>query len=211
MPFRAESGAPALTEFDGTVLLPAVAAGVYRDELSQVILAYKHLGSAGLLRPLALTLAQTLRVALAPGPPVILVPVPTSSAAFRRRGFSPVQEMLRAVQTSGSLAVGVSIGDVLAKKASWGAAGGGQKGLGAGERSRRVRHSMRLRLIVPQWGINMARAAVCGRRVVIVDDVLTTGATLSEAARVLRAAGASVEGAVVLAASRAPAPESNDI
>jgi orotate phosphoribosyltransferase len=43
-----------------------------------------------------------------------------------------------------------------------------------------------------------------GRPCVIIDDVLTTGATLAEAARVLSSAGALVRGAVVLAATRPP-------
>ncbi|MFD0757733.1 ComF family protein [Arthrobacter ulcerisalmonis] len=40
---------------------------------------------------------------------------------------------------------------------------------------------------------------------ILVDDVLTTGATLSEAARALHLAGGKVHGAVVLAATRPPA------
>ena len=76
---------------------------------------------------------------------------------------------------------------------------GGQKGLGRGDRAQRVRGSMRVRR-----GL-FAPARVDGRPCIIVDDVLTTGATLAEAARALRAAGALVRGAVVLAATRPPA------
>nr|WP_224091096.1 phosphoribosyltransferase [Arthrobacter sp. StoSoilB13] len=53
------------------------------------------------------------------------------------------------------------------------------------------------------------REKIRGQRCLIVDDVLTTGATLAEAARAVSAAGGIVCGAVVLAATRPPAYASN--
>ena len=47
-----------------------------------------------------------------------------------------------------------------------------------------------------------ARAAVAGRWVVLVDDVVTTGATLCEAARALLAGGAAAVSAVTVARER---------
>lgn len=193
-PFRAEGGAPALMDVEGSVLLPVVAAGVYREELSQALLSFKRHGQHQLRRGLGRALARAVRAAV-PGPEgICLVPVPTSNAAFMKRGFSPVHLLLQEV--SGELP-GLAVENVLKKaKAAGSGLAGGQKGLDRGGRVRRVRGSM----IVPR----RARPKVLGRRCVIVDDVLTTGATLAEAARALHAGGAVVTGAVVLSATRPP-------
>ena len=218
-PFRAEAQAPALMDMDGSVLLPVVAAGAYRAELAQCLLSFKRHGQARLGAELARGLARALHAAAGRGPGLVLVPVPTSTAAFRMRGFSPVHLLLRRLVRGNELA-GFTVADALRKSVPpagttkppvlplWdrlraGPTGarslpGGQKGLGRGGRARRVRWSMRARS--GPWP-----ARVEGRPCIIVDDVLTTGATLAEAARALRAAGAIVSGAVVLAATRPPA------
>jgi predicted amidophosphoribosyltransferase len=178
----------------GTVLLPVAAAGVYRDELAQALLSFKRHGQHQLKGSLGRALAGAIRAAAGGSQAVCLVPVPTSSAAFMNRGFSPVHLLL--AEASRQLPA-ASVADVLGKN---GAAGlrlpGGQKGLGRGARAKRVRGSMSVR---PR-----SRGRVAGRRCVIVDDVLTTGATVAEAARALHQAGAVVAGAVVLAATRPP-------
>jgi predicted amidophosphoribosyltransferase len=104
----------------------------------------------------------------------VVVPVPSSRAAFRRRGYA-VTDLLarRAGATPRRLLVP-------------GRAGLDQRGLGRQERARNVGGTLRAR-----------RAE--GMRVVVVDDVVTTGATLDEAVRVLRRAGADVVGAAAVA------------
>lgn len=237
-PFRAETHAPALMDVDGRVLLPVVAAGAYRAELAQALLAFKKHGQGQLARVLAKGLAGAVKAAAGEDPGVLLVPVPTSGSAYRRRGFSPVHVLLgrlgprgtpragphpgfataRALGkttvwragwtkglTTGRAAGRTTGGSGIAGRVAWsrfglpGPPGGpaGQKGLGRGERAERVRDSMRVRRgpFTPD-----VRGAPC----IIIDDVLTTGATLAEAARALRAGGAEVRGAVVLAATRPP-------
>lgn len=193
-PFRAESGAPALMDVEGTVLLPVVAAGVYREELAQALLSFKRHGQHQLKRSLGRALAGAVRAALEGSGSFVVVPVPTSTKAYLTRGFSPVHLLLHGALP---LLPGLAVVDVLTKAGGSGLQlPGGQKGLGRGARAKRVRGSMRLR---PR-----GRNRVAGRRCIIVDDVLTTGATLAEAARALHGAGAHVAGAVVLAATRPP-------
>ncbi|MDQ0144926.1 MULTISPECIES: ComF family protein [Pseudarthrobacter] len=196
-PFRAESGAPALVDVDGTIMLPVVAAGVYRDELAQGLLSFKRHGQHQLRRSLGRALAAAVRAAARDGSGVLLVPVPTGTAAYLNRGFSPVHLLLKEAARQ---LPGLNVADVLAKKPGPGlllpGRMGGQKGLGRGARAQRVRGSMRVR--------PGNRQKVLGRPCIIIDDVLTTGATIGEAARALHVAGAQVRGAVVLAATRPP-------
>jgi len=193
-PFRAESAAPALMDVAGTVLLPVVAAGVYREELAQALLSFKRHGQHQLKGSLGRALGGAVRAATEGAGEFFLVPVPTSTGAYLNRGFSPVHVLLGGAP--GRLP-GLGVADVLTKARGPGLQlPGGQKGLGRGARAKRVRGSIRVR--------RRARNKVAGYPCVIVDDVLTTGATLAEAARALHAAGAQVAGAVVLAATRPP-------
>jgi predicted amidophosphoribosyltransferase len=200
-PFRAEGQAPALMDMDGSVILPVVAAGAYRGELAQAVLSFKSHGQGRLGDVLTKGLARALDAAAGGRQALCLVPVPTSGGAFRKRGFSPVHLLL--ARLSRRDLPGLTVVDALRKARrpilapGPGALGGGQKGLARGDRAQRVRGSMRARA-------GPGAPDLRGRPCIIVDDVLTTGSTLAEAARALREAGAVVRGAVVLAATRPP-------
>ncbi|WP_194398527.1 ComF family protein [Microbacterium atlanticum] len=141
---------------------------------ARVVRAIKEDGRTGLARALAPALEAAL--AHTGDADALLVPMPTSRAAYRRRGFRMpdlvmrrtgrhVRRVLSAVRTTAD-----------------------QRGLDRDQRRRNVAHS----LAAPGAG---------GLRVIVVDDVLTTGASLAEAVRALRAAGADVVGAVTIAAT----------
>jgi predicted amidophosphoribosyltransferase len=185
---------------DGGVILPVVAAGVYREELAQALLSFKRHGQLQLKVVFAKGLGHGIAAAAAGLDDVCLVPVPSSTGAFIKRGFSPVHLLLSTwLRLQGRIHAGPQIADVLSKsrrRAALKQLPGGQKGLGRGARAARVRGSM----TVP----GRKRTQVLGRRCLLVDDVLTTGATLAEAARALHLSGAIVAGAVVLAATRPP-------
>ncbi|MFJ6536244.1 ComF family protein [Paenarthrobacter sp. NPDC091711] len=222
-PFRAELESPALVDVDGTAKIGVVAAGPYRDELARCLLSFKRHGQWRLADVLAPCLSKAVDTAIGGGSGYCLVPVPSSGRAYRRRGFSPVHlllffirvrrmlplcpilDVLKKSVTSGPLVTGPdAVREMAARLVAevFGGAPvdhgrGGQKGLGRGERARRVRGSMSVR--------RGRTEDLKGRRCILVDDVLTTGATLAEAARAVTAAGGQVCGAVVLAATRPPA------
>jgi predicted amidophosphoribosyltransferase len=105
-----------------------------------------------------------------------VVPVPAAPARLRRRGFDPAGELAGALREH----IGAPLERCLARR-------GGGRQLGR-RRAERVAHPPRIQAL--------GRAP---RSVLLVDDVLTTGATLTACARALRAAGASRVVAVTFA------------
>lgn len=201
-PGRVERHAEALPLNPRGQVLPVIAAGAYEHELAAVLLAFKNHQMVALGKALAPVLAPALREGILelsdPRRPVLLVPLPTRRQARAVRGYWPVGLLLRRAAAGGTLPPNVRIEPLLryAFGGSWGAA---QKG--RGRRGRRsVHNTLRMR-DTPR----ARRAVSSGAQVILVDDVLTTGATLSEAHRCLAGRGPVVCGAVVLASTTAPA------
>ncbi|WP_019629171.1 ComF family protein [Actinomadura atramentaria] len=165
--------------------VPCWTTATYAGVVPFVLNAHKEHGRRALVSPLGAALARTVRAALppdAPGP-LGLVPVPSSRRATRRRGHDPLRRLTaEAVRV---LAGPVALAPVLAQVRPV----ADQAGLSRAGRAANLRGALR--------AVRGAR----GVRVIVVDDVVTTGATLAEAVRALRAAGADVVAAATIAAT----------
>lgn len=164
----------------------------YDGPVRAAVLAHKEHGVLALSRPLGAGLAAAVTAALAGTGcrAALLVPAPSRPAAVRERGHDPTLRLARSA--AGSLRrQGVDARVVPALRMSRSTRD--QAGLGVQARAENLAGAVRVRARL--------RSAVAGRELVLVDDVVTTGATLAESARTLHAAGASVVAAAVVAAT----------
>jgi predicted amidophosphoribosyltransferase len=194
---------PALRRLgDGTEVASALA---YEGVARRAIIALKEQGRTDVGRALAVPLAAAISAALSlplgplppaplgplgppgpPPPPGLLGPlgpiefatVPASRSAFRRRGFDPVGLLVRRAGFGRATSVLVNVRDHAS-----------QKSLDRQSRGTNLAGSM------------AARGPLHGRRFLVIDDVVTTGATLLEATRALRSEGAQVLAAATLAST----------
>ncbi len=175
---------------------PATVCSDYAGVVRVVINAWKERGRHDLEPALGAVLADAV-LALPPPDHAVpredtlpLVPVPSSRGARRRRGADGVRNLafhaavvLRASGVRARVVPALALGRVVADQA----------GLSAAERVRNVAGAFRVR---PAAG-----ALLADRDVVVVDDVLTTGATLLSASTAAMAAGARVRGLACVSAT----------
>lgn len=161
-------------------LPPLAALSTYEGPVQRLLLSHKEKGRLQLTAPLGQGLAVAVLVhGLGP---VVLCPVPSSPRAVRERGHDHAWRLARAAARA--LGPDVSCRRLLQPNRVV----ADQSGLTSSQRTANLRGALRA-TGEPQ------------RRVVVVDDVVTTGATLVEATRALRAAGHEVVAAAAVAAT----------
>ncbi len=154
----------------------------HEGALARAIERFKYEDRSDLSRPLGLLLAATAKHKLA-SMPGVLVPLPLHEARFKDRKFD--QAALLTAVLAQRLEREVNAEWLVRTRDTR-----RQVGLNEGEREENVR------------GAFAASANVKGRDLVLVDDVLTSGATAREAVRALAAAGAERVFVLTLARAR---------
>lgn len=174
-----------------------VSLGGYRDGLGELVRAAKFGGAMRVLDVLGAALADGVGPAVADrhaGGRLWLVPVPSHPRRRAARGDDPALRLARAMARRLSDAHrgcgASSVAQALRRRGM----GPPQSRLRPTQRVANVAHAFDLD---PRW-----RARVAGADVVLVDDVLTSGATIRSAAEPLRSAGAVIRLVAVVAVAR---------
>jgi predicted amidophosphoribosyltransferase len=164
----------------------------YDGPIRQLLLDFKERGVVGLVRPLGDALARAVGAAVAEhARNVAIVPIPSASASVRRRGDDVVRLLARhAARRLRADGCRASVTPVLTQRRGV----TDSAGLAASARAANLAGA----LVVRRAEVRTLR----GGTVVLVDDLVTTGTTLTEATATLRDAGAHVIGAAAVAATR---------
>jgi ComF family protein len=171
----------------GQTVMSVRSAGLLEGALMDAIHALKYDGKIQLARPLGRILLAALMREFIPEQIDVIVPVPLHRARLRQRGFNQVLLMLREwpdfplVRQAG-IVIEPRIIVRTVNTVS-------QTGLGRGKRKANVRGAFAV----------ASPDRIKDRRVVVIDDVFTTGATSTECARMLVRAGAATVSVLTLA------------
>lgn len=152
--------------------------GPYAGTLQEAIQHFKYRGQLPLERPLGILLTESVRAGGGTRPDLV-VPVPLHFRRLRERGYNQALQLSRQLGRN----LDIPVAPALLRRVRDTAP---QQGLDAVSRRSNLK------------GAFAVAGVVAGRRLLLVDDVMTTGATARACAGVLRQAGAaSVEVAVL--------------
>jgi ComF family protein len=154
-----------------SALAGARTSAVLAPPADALVHALKYGGWRGLAAPLGARMARLCPAA----PDALVVPVPTTAARARTRGYNQAELLARGYAD----ALGSRMAPVLTRDRE----GPSQVALAPDQRRRNVEGAFQVDAA--------ARTTLRGRTVVLVDDVLTTGATAGAAAQALERAGAA--------------------
>ena len=163
---------------------------VYDQQAMAIIHRFKYAGKTQLARPFGGLLLNTFLRYWQDEAIDLILPVPLHRQKFRQRGFNQSYLMVDCWKTIAALNPLIAAhkhprSDVLSRNK----ATASQTGLGRQQRLKNVKGAFRVRL--PE--------TVHARKVLVVDDVYTTGATVNECARSLLEAGAAQVDVLTLA------------
>lgn len=184
LPFAARDSSPHLCEDCSRQAPPfqrVYAAGLYQGALRDAVQRFKYSARVDLDRPLSAMLQAALGQGW--GGADLILPVPLHPQKLRQRGYNQALLLARLLARN----LQISLGRAMLVRTT---AGHSQQGLSARERAGNLR------------GAFSCAEDLTGKRLLLVDDVMTTGATLACCSQVLLDAGASRVEALVVA--RAP-------
>ena len=164
------------TCFEATGLQSAYRAALYNGPAKQLIWHLKFNGSQAAAREIAQQLTELYEATK----DISIVPLPTATSRVRQRGYDQAVLLAKAYAKT----TGAAYLPCLARTGQQ-----HQRGASRQQRLRQLQKAYRLK-----YGYSVA-----GNRVILVDDVITTGASLQAAAQTLLAAGATQVDAIVFA------------
>lgn len=183
----------------GTVNLHVASVSDYTDVARSVIVDHKEHGRLGLARHLGDALAVSVTGLVASDSacswcgdrPIVLVPAPSRAASVRSRGHDP---LLRVARRASAVLRRAGQPSTVVRTLGYHRAVADQSHLGRDEREANLHGAIRVKTATGR--------RMDDRCVVLVDDIMTSGATIREATRALAAEGHQVCGAAVVAVVR---------
>lgn len=166
--------------------VPVWALGAYSGARRNAVVAAKERGRRDLATPLGLAVAVAIarlrRWGEIPGGPLLVVPAPSRARAARARGGDPVTRMARCAASHDR---SLHVHPILVTDA------GVRDSVGLSARQRQANLAGRISI--------RADSIPRGLPLLVIDDIVTTGATAAEAVRVLRKEGFRASGILAIA------------